>query len=61
MPKVKTVRSKNIPPGWQLIEPTLTELTNQMRDVENEPHEGKRKAETLWQIHKIHHQRRIIL
>ena len=26
--------------------------------AENEPHEGKRKAETVWPIFRIHHQRR---
>lgn len=32
MPKIKTLKSKNYPEGWDLIEPTLTELANQMRD-----------------------------
>jgi len=57
MPKVRTLKSKNAPKGWDLIEPTLNELTNQMRDAENEPHEGKRKPETVWNIYRIHHQR----
>ncbi|KAJ3266530.1 Component of the SF3b subcomplex of the U2 snRNP [Chytriomyces hyalinus] len=56
MPKVKRGR-KPPPEGWDLIEPTLEDLTRQMRDAENESHEGKRKAETSWPIFRIHHQR----
>lgn len=39
------------------MEKTLTDLANQMRDAENDPHEGKRKAESLWAIWRLHHQR----
>ncbi|KAJ3062747.1 Component of the SF3b subcomplex of the U2 snRNP [Podochytrium sp. JEL0797] len=56
MPKVKRGR-KPPPDGWDLIEPTLEDLTKQMREAENESHEGKRKVETSWPIFKIHHQR----
>ncbi|KAI4489564.1 hypothetical protein M0802_011001 [Mischocyttarus mexicanus] len=56
MPKVR--RSKKSPPdGWELIEPTLEELEQKMREAETEPHEGKRKQESLWPIFKIHHQK----
>ncbi|CAH0392406.1 unnamed protein product [Bemisia tabaci] len=56
MPKVR--RSKKAPPeGWELIEPTLEELEQKMREVENEPHENRRKVESLWPIFKIHHQK----
>ena len=57
MPKVKTLKAKKTPEGWEMIEPTLTELANQMRDAENDPGEGKRKAESLWGIWRLHHQR----
>eukprot|EP01017_Pseudomicrothorax_dubius_P029371 TRINITY_DN3564_c0_g1_i6.p1 TRINITY_DN3564_c0_g1~~TRINITY_DN3564_c0_g1_i6.p1 ORF type:complete len:148 (+),score=16.93 TRINITY_DN3564_c0_g1_i6:162-605(+) len=57
MPKIRTLKTKRAPEGWEIIEPTLTELNNQMRDAENEPHEGKRKSETLWTIYRLHHQR----
>ncbi|KAH9753501.1 protein BUD31 [Citrus sinensis] len=64
MPKVKTNRVK-IPEGWELIEPTLRELQAKMREgcslhtqqTENDPHDGKRKCETLWPIFKIAHQK----
>jgi bud site selection protein 31 len=43
--------------GWDKIEEKLMELTNRMRDVENEPHEGRRKVESLWPIFRLHHER----
>ena len=49
-------RKKTPPEGWDLIEPTLDELEQKMREAEAEPHEGKRKAEVLWPIYKVHHQ-----
>jgi len=56
MPKVK--RGHKPPPdGWDLIEPTLTEIEKKVRDAENEPHEGKRRVESLWPIMRLHHQR----
>lgn len=43
MPKVKS--SQKAPPGgWELVEPTLDELDQKMREAETEPHEGKRKV-----------------
>jgi bud site selection protein 31 len=56
MPKIKTINSKKPPAGWDLIEPTLMELYQRMRDAENEPHEGKRKPESIWPILRVHHQ-----
>ena len=38
------------------IEPTISELYQRLREAENEPHEGKRKPESVWPILKIHHQ-----
>eukprot|EP01103_Thecamoeba_quadrilineata_P005802 TRINITY_DN15555_c0_g1_i1.p1 TRINITY_DN15555_c0_g1~~TRINITY_DN15555_c0_g1_i1.p1 ORF type:complete len:148 (-),score=15.75 TRINITY_DN15555_c0_g1_i1:167-610(-) len=56
MPKVRTSK-KRPPEGWELISPTLDDLEKKMREVENEPHEGKRKAESVWPIFRLHHQR----
>lgn len=50
-------RKKTPPEGWDLIEPTLEELDQKMREAEASPHEGKRKAEVLWPIFKVHHQK----
>lgn len=56
MPKIRTIMTKKPPKGWETIEPTLMELNQRMRDAENEPHEGKRKPESLWPILRVHHQ-----
>ena len=40
-----------------MIEPTLDELDQKMREAESETHEGKRKTEAQWPIFKIHHQK----
>jgi len=55
MPKIRRFRSKRPPKGWDLIEDTLLELANQMKDAENETDEGKRKGENLWAIYRLHH------
>ncbi|KAJ3083656.1 Component of the SF3b subcomplex of the U2 snRNP [Quaeritorhiza haematococci] len=57
MPKIRRGRTKPPPEGWELIEPTLNELNQKMREAENESHEGKRKVESLWPIFRLHHQR----
>lgn len=57
MPKIRTLRTKKAPAGWELIEPTLMEMMTAMREAENETHEGKRKVEVGWKILKLHHQR----
>ena len=56
MPRVRRSR-KRPPEGWELIEPTLDELDQKMREAESESHEGMRKVESLWPIFKIHHQK----
>ena len=54
--------------GFEVIEPTLNELENKMREgmlfiyskqqiAERAPHDGKRKQESIWPIYQIHHQR----
>lgn len=61
MPKIKTIRSKPPPQGWDLIEPTITEIGNQIRDIENQTYSDKKKPETFWGIYKLHHQRFVLL
>jgi len=56
MPKVRTSKTKP-PKGWELIEPIIDELQKKMKDAEVDPHEGKRKAESVWPIFRLHHQR----
>ncbi|PVV00440.1 hypothetical protein BB560_005175 [Smittium megazygosporum] len=70
MPKVKTARSKLPPEGYEEIAQTIKEFEQKMRDgiffffpflsflpTENEPHEGKRRVESVWPIMRLHHQR----
>ena len=56
MPKIRTKRSR-VPDGFDVLEPTLQSLERRMREVESEPHEGKRKSEALWPVFRITHQR----
>ena len=56
MPKIRTKRSR-VPDGFDILEPTLQSLERRMREVESEPHEGKRKSEALWPVFRITHQR----
>ena len=55
MPRVKTLTSRKPPTGWDLIEPTLKEITNSIRDVENTQFEGRKNPETHWKIFKLKH------
>ena len=57
MPKVKTLKSKPPPQGFDDIEPELEELQRKMRDAESEPHEGKRRNESLWPVIRVNHQK----
>ncbi|CAK5263159.1 unnamed protein product [Mycena citricolor] len=57
MPKIKTTRTKRPPEGFEEIEAILDDYAKKMRDAENESHEGKRKAESLWPIMRISHTR----
>jgi hypothetical protein len=63
MPVVRTKNARNRKPppdGFDDIEDTLLEFENQMKDAENESHEGKKKHEMLWPIFQITHQRRFL-
>ena len=57
MPKIRTTRTKAPPEGYDEIETILDDYAKKMRDAENEDHEGKRKAESLWPIMRISHAR----
>eukprot|EP00158_Paraphelidium_tribonemae_P000559 Partr_v1_DN22811_c0_g2_i1_m77279 putative BUD31 homolog len=57
MPKIRRARTKPPPEGWENVEPTLLELEQKMREVENRPHMGFSRSESLWPIFKLHHQR----
>lgn len=57
MPKIRTSRTKRPPEGFEDVESILDDYAKKMRDAENESHEGKRKAESLWPIMRISHSR----
>jgi bud site selection protein 31 len=46
--------AKKAPAGWDEVFPTLEMFENRMKDAVNESHEGKRKHESTWPIHRIH-------
>eukprot|EP01028_Stygiella_incarcerata_P006222 TRINITY_DN25489_c0_g1_i1.p2 TRINITY_DN25489_c0_g1~~TRINITY_DN25489_c0_g1_i1.p2 ORF type:complete len:148 (+),score=28.55 TRINITY_DN25489_c0_g1_i1:102-545(+) len=56
---IRRIRSsrKRPPAGWDEIEPQFEEFERQMREAENEGHEGKRKCELTWKITQINHER----
>eukprot|EP00921_Rhytidocystis_pertsovi_P001128 GHVQ01001912.1.p1 GENE.GHVQ01001912.1~~GHVQ01001912.1.p1 ORF type:complete len:152 (-),score=10.85 GHVQ01001912.1:730-1185(-) len=57
MPRIRTLNSRKAPDGWELIESTLEDFQQRMRDAERDPHEGKRKCESLWPILNLHTER----
>ncbi|WFC94484.1 hypothetical protein MBRA1_001114 [Malassezia brasiliensis] len=57
MPRIRTTQTRPPPEGFEEIEPILEEYETKMRDAENETHEGKRKAESVWPIMRITHMR----
>lgn len=50
----RKLKNKKPPEGWELIEDVVEDFEQQMKDAVNEEHEGKRKAELTWKIHRIH-------
>lgn len=50
-------RVKTAPDGFEILEPTLTALDNELRERVNDPHEGLRKNESLWPVHQVNWQR----
>ena len=57
MPNIRTLKTKNMPQGFEHILPVLDEFAKQMKDAENVPLDAQRKIETYWKISQIHHQR----
>jgi len=48
---------KKPPAGWELVEPTIEQFEQQMKEAVDEDHSGKRKNELTWRIHRIHHEK----
>jgi len=49
--------SKRKPAGWSEIEEALYQFEDRLREAVDDPHEGKRKCEANWPIHRIHYER----
>lgn len=50
----RRLRGKRVPEGFDAIEEALEEFEAQMRDAVAEGHEGKRKNECGWKVHRLH-------
>ena len=50
-------KRKPPPPGYEVVEPILEALENELRDKVKETNDGKRKVEALWPVHQINWQR----
>ena len=48
------MKNKKPPSGWDLIESSIEDFEQQMRDAVAEEHEGKRKNELTWRITRLH-------
>ena len=51
---MRRLKGRTPPAGWDAIEATVEDFETQMRDAVAEDHEGKRKNETAWRIHRVH-------
>ena len=49
--------NKRKPAGWELVEEPLLQFEERLREAVDDPHEGKRKCESAWPIHRIHYER----
>jgi len=50
----RRLKGKRPPAGWDLIEESIEDFEQQMKDAVAEEHEGKRKNELTWRIHRVH-------
>jgi hypothetical protein len=50
----RKLKGKQPPDGWEMIEEVIDDFETKMKEAVNEEHEGKRKAELTWKIHRIH-------
>ena len=51
---MRRLKGRAPPEGWELLESTIEDFESQMRDAVAEDHDGKRKNETTWRVHRIH-------
>lgn len=51
---MRRLKGRTPPEGWDQLEATVEDYERQMRDAVAEDHEGKRRNETTWRIHRLH-------
>ena len=56
MPKMAALRRKP-PAGWEMVEEELAEFDRQMKEAVLDSHEGYRRCEAQWGIHRVAHMR----
>jgi len=49
--------NKPPPPGYEIVEPVIEALENELRDKVKESNVGKRNTESIWPVHQINWQR----
>ena len=50
----RKLKNNRPPEGWERIEEGIEDFEQQMKEAVNEEHEGKRKVEGTWKIHRVH-------
>lgn len=50
----RRLKNKRVPEGFEMMEDVIDDFETQMREAVNEDHEGKRKNESSWKIHRLH-------
>jgi hypothetical protein len=51
---MRRLKGRTPPEGWDAIEASVEDFETQMRDAVAEDHEGKRRNEMGWRIHRVH-------
>lgn len=50
-------KAAKVPDGYDIIEPTLEAMENELRDKVKESNAGKRNTESIWPVHQINWQK----
>lgn len=50
----RRLKGKKAPKGWEQMEEAIEDFEQQMKDAVNEEHEGKRKCQLTWKVHRVH-------
>jgi bud site selection protein 31 len=50
----RRLKNKRVPAGFEQIEEVIEDFENQMKEAVNEEHDGLRKNQSSWKIHRLH-------